>query len=248
MANNFNTWHRAIDSWAFEGTLSQLHGAAWWLGLVCGFVKKLMKITTDQLVKDFKPRQLPITLVWARNHKKETNLRCRIMWKKKGALNVCFEGAGNPPGGGGFKYGTNNSVDVAMVLARVVLLAYMQNGELLHLDHGFPVRMIIPVEKSSPVKSLSALSGRGPSSPERKLRYGKAKANALLKPGRKNSGLNSKSSNLRHVEVVGNNLMSMRECGGGVGIGNRARREWVKEGVACGNYLPQATYKYITKN
>eukprot|EP01018_Ginkgo_biloba_P011086 Gb_14156 [translate_table: standard] len=62
----------------------------------------------------------------------------------KEALDAFFEGAENLPGGGGSKYGTSISVDVAMDPARDVILAYMQNGELLHPDHSFPVRIIIP--------------------------------------------------------------------------------------------------------
>eukprot|EP01018_Ginkgo_biloba_P005168 Gb_23840 [translate_table: standard] len=144
-----------------------------WTVEVCGLVKKPMKITMAQLVEEFKPRQLPVTLVCAGNRRKEQNMvkqtigfnwgaggvstsvwrgarlsdllrRCGIMSKKKGALNVCFEGAENLPGGGGSKYGTSISVNAAMDPARDVILAYMQNGELLHPDHGFPVRMIIP--------------------------------------------------------------------------------------------------------
>eukprot|EP01018_Ginkgo_biloba_P036894 Gb_03107 [translate_table: standard] len=43
------------------------------LASVYGFVRKLMKIAMAQLVEEFKPRQLPITLVCARNRRKEKN-------------------------------------------------------------------------------------------------------------------------------------------------------------------------------
>lgn len=66
------------------------------------------------------------------------------MSRKKGALNVCFEGAEDLPGGGGSKYGTSIKKELAMDPARDIILAYMQNGEQLVPDHGFPVRMIIP--------------------------------------------------------------------------------------------------------
>ncbi|GER49225.1 nitrate reductase [Striga asiatica] len=62
----------------------------------------------------------------------------------KGAMNVCFEGAEDLPGGGGSKYGTSLRREVAMDPSRDIILAYMQNGERLSPDHGFPVRVIIP--------------------------------------------------------------------------------------------------------
>lgn len=70
--------------------------------------------------------------------------RCGIYGRKNGALNVCFEGAEDLPGGGGSKYGTSVKKEVAMDPSRDIILAYMQNGDLLMPDHGFPVRIIIP--------------------------------------------------------------------------------------------------------
>ncbi|GLJ12378.1 hypothetical protein SUGI_0189720 [Cryptomeria japonica] len=144
-----------------------------WRVEVCGLVKRPMQLSMEQLVEEFKPRELPVTLVCAGNRRKEQNMvkqtigfnwgaagvstsvwrgarladllrRCGIMSKKKGALYVCFEGAEDLPGGGGSKYGTSISVDIAMDYARDVIVAYRQNGELLQPDHGFPVRVIIP--------------------------------------------------------------------------------------------------------
>ncbi|XP_010538973.1 PREDICTED: nitrate reductase [NADH] 2-like [Tarenaya hassleriana] len=72
---------------------------------------------------------------------------CGIMSKKAGAMNVCFEGVENLPGeagSGGSKYGTSIKKEYAMDPSRDIILAYMQNGQLLTPDHGFPVRMIIP--------------------------------------------------------------------------------------------------------
>ncbi|KVH56140.1 cytochrome b5-like heme/steroid binding domain-containing protein [Cynara cardunculus var. scolymus] len=63
---------------------------------------------------------------------------------KKGALNVCFEGAEDLPGGGGSKYRTSLRIEMAMDPTRDIILAYMQNGEKLLPDHGYTVRMIIP--------------------------------------------------------------------------------------------------------
>ncbi|KAH9321358.1 hypothetical protein KI387_015997, partial [Taxus chinensis] len=149
--------------------------ASWdeWRVQVCGLVKRPMQLGMAQIVEEFKPREIPVTLVCAGNRRKEQNMvkqtvgfnwgaagvstsvwrgarladvlrRCGILSKKKGAMCVCFEGAEDLPGGGGSKYGTSVSVDVAMDYARDIILAYRQNGELLKPDHGFPVRIIIP--------------------------------------------------------------------------------------------------------
>lgn len=144
-----------------------------WTIEVCGLVKRPAKFTMDQLVNEFRFREFPATLVCAGNRRKEQNMvkksigfnwgaagvstsvwrgvplrdvlkRCGIMSRKKGALNVCFEGAEDLPGGGGSKYGTSIKKELAMDPARDIILAYMQNGEQLVPDHGFPVRMIIP--------------------------------------------------------------------------------------------------------
>ncbi|KAH1096865.1 hypothetical protein J1N35_013786 [Gossypium stocksii] len=132
-----------------------------------------MKLMMDQLVKGFQNRKFPVTLVCVGNRRKEQNMiklmmsfnwgasgistsmwkgvplrdvlkRCEIYSKKHGALNVCFEGAEHLPRGGRSKYGTNIKKELAMDPAQDIILAYMQNRELLTLDHGFPVRIIIP--------------------------------------------------------------------------------------------------------
>ncbi|KAF5179908.1 Nitrate reductase [NADH] [Thalictrum thalictroides] len=144
-----------------------------WSIEVCGLVKRPMKFTMDQLVKEFPSCEFPVTLVCAGNRRKEQNqvkqtigfnwgaagtstsvwrgvrLRdvlklCGIRHRRNGALNVCFEGAEDLPGGGGSKYGTSITKEIAMDPSRDIILAYMQNGKLLSPDHGFPVRMIIP--------------------------------------------------------------------------------------------------------
>lgn len=144
-----------------------------WTVEITGLVKKPMRLTMHQLVTEFPSREFPVSLVCAGNRRKEQNMvkqtigfnwgaagvstsvwrgvplrailkRCGIMNKKKGALNVCFEGAEDLPGGGGSKYGTSLTKEMAMDPARDIILAYMQNGERLSPDHGFPVRMIIP--------------------------------------------------------------------------------------------------------
>ncbi|CAI9114666.1 OLC1v1015438C1 [Oldenlandia corymbosa var. corymbosa] len=144
-----------------------------WTVEVCGLVKRPMKFSMEQLVKEFPAKEFPVTLVCAGNRRKEQNMtkqsigfnwgaaaistsiwkgvplrailkRCGIYSRKNGALNVCFEGAEDLPGGGGSKYGTSIRKELAMDKSRDIILAYMQNGALLSPDHGFPVRMIIP--------------------------------------------------------------------------------------------------------
>ncbi|XP_022990801.1 nitrate reductase [NADH]-like [Cucurbita maxima] len=144
-----------------------------WTVDVCGLVKWPTKFTMDQLTNEFGFREFPATIVCAGNRRKEQNTvkqtigfnwgaavvatsvwggvplrdvlnRCGIFSRKNGAVNVCFEGAEDLPGGGGCKYGTSIKVEFAMDPARDIILAYRQNGEELAADHGFPVRMIMP--------------------------------------------------------------------------------------------------------
>ncbi|XP_051192559.1 nitrate reductase [NAD(P)H] [Lolium perenne] len=144
-----------------------------WTIEVTGLVKRPCRITMEQLATEFEAVELPVTLVCAGNRRKEQNMvrqsagfnwgpgavstsvwrgarlrdvlrRCRVMGEAAGADNVCFEGAEDLPGGGGCKYGTSLRRAVAMDPARDVILAYMQNGEPLAPDHGFPVRLIVP--------------------------------------------------------------------------------------------------------
>ncbi|RLN08354.1 hypothetical protein C2845_PM11G24430 [Panicum miliaceum] len=144
-----------------------------WTVEVTGLVKRPARLTMEQLVTEFEAVELPVTLVCAGNRRKEQNMvrqtvgfnwgpgaistsvwrgarlrdvlqRCGVMGAAAGAANVCFEGAEDLPGGGGCKYGTSLRREVAMDPARDVILAYMQNGEPLAPDHGFPVRVIVP--------------------------------------------------------------------------------------------------------
>ncbi|RZB69349.1 nitrate reductase [NADH] 2-like [Glycine soja] len=144
-----------------------------WTVEVTGLVKRPNRFSMKNLVKDFHHREFPATLVCSGNRRKELNImkptsgssntagsastsvwrgiplrhvlrRCGILARAKGALHVCFEGAEDLPGGGGSKYGTSISRDLAMDPTRDVILAYMQNGEHIPPDHGFPVRLIIP--------------------------------------------------------------------------------------------------------
>ncbi|ESW13102.1 hypothetical protein PHAVU_008G168000 [Phaseolus vulgaris] len=144
-----------------------------WTVEITGLVKRPTRFTMDRLVREFPHREFPATLVCAGNRRKEQNMvkktigfnwgsagtstsvwrgvplrhvlrRCGILTRGKGALHVSFEGAENLPGGGGSKYGTSISREMAMDPSRDIILAYMQNGEPLAPDHGFPIRMIIP--------------------------------------------------------------------------------------------------------
>ncbi|KAE9609005.1 hypothetical protein Lal_00020447 [Lupinus albus] len=145
-----------------------------WTVEVTGLVNRPTRFTMDQLVNNFPSREFPATLVCAGNRRKEQNLvkqsigfnwgaagvstsvwkgvplysilkQCGIYNRTKGALHVCFEGAEDLPGGGdGSKYGTSIMRDVALDRSRDIILAYMQNGERLTPDHGFPVRIIVP--------------------------------------------------------------------------------------------------------
>lgn len=145
-----------------------------WTVEVTGLVKQPTRFTMDRLVREFPSREFPVTLVCAGNRRKEQNMvkqsvgfnwgaaavstsvwrgvllrqvlkRCGIQARSKGALHVSFYGAEDlPGGGGGSKYGTSIKREIAMDDSRDVILAYMQNGEPLAPDHGFPVRVIIP--------------------------------------------------------------------------------------------------------
>ncbi|KAI3778552.1 hypothetical protein L2E82_07930 [Cichorium intybus] len=125
-----------------------------WTVEICGLVKRPARFSMTQLVNEFPSREFLVTLVCAGNRRKEQNLtkqtigfnwgavgistsvwkgvtlvhilkRCGIYSRKKGALNVCFEGAEYLPGGGGPKYGTNINIEMAMDPARDEDVGYM---------------------------------------------------------------------------------------------------------------------------
>jgi len=83
------------------------------------------------------------TSVWRGAPLRDVLRRCGGV--ERGARYVCFEGADDLPGGdgGGCGYGTSIALKRAMD-PMDVMLAYMQNGEPLLPDHGFPVRVIVP--------------------------------------------------------------------------------------------------------
>lgn len=58
---------------------------------------------------------------------------------------ACFAGPkGELPKGDDGSYGTSMLLSKAMDPAQDVLIAFKQNGQFLHPDHGFPCRMLIP--------------------------------------------------------------------------------------------------------
>lgn len=57
---------------------------------------------------------------------------------------VCFEGADSLTKCNGGGYGTCITIERAMDESSDILLAFMQNGEKLRPDHGYPVRAIVP--------------------------------------------------------------------------------------------------------
>jgi nitrate reductase (NAD(P)H) len=155
-----------------HGHVPKAHWEDWTIE-VTGLVKNPTQFSMDQLVNDFPSREFPVTLVCSANRRKEQNMvkqtigfnwgpcatstsvwrgvplrnmlkRCGIYSRNSGALYVCFEGAEELPGGGGSKYGTSILCEVALDRTRDIILAYMQNGDVLSPDHGFPVRVIVP--------------------------------------------------------------------------------------------------------
>jgi nitrate reductase (NAD(P)H) len=139
---------------------------------VTGLIKRPAQITMEQLAMQFEAMELPVMLVCAGNRRKEQNMvrqsavfnwgpgavstsawrvarlrdvlwQCGVMGEATGADNVCFEGAEDLAGGAGASTAPASGA-IAMDPARNVILAYMQNGEPLAPDHGFPVRLVVP--------------------------------------------------------------------------------------------------------
>nr|CAB3447063.1 unnamed protein product [Digitaria exilis] len=152
------------------------HGAvprgdwATWAVEVAGLVRRPARFTMDELVREFRPLELPVTLACSSGRRKEQNMTRQTLgfhwgpgavstslWRgarlrdvlgrcgvERGAKYVCFEGGDDLPGGGGCRYGTSITCVRAMDPTMDVMLAYMQNGGPILPDHGFPVRLIVP--------------------------------------------------------------------------------------------------------
>ncbi|KAK8091060.1 hypothetical protein PG994_000565 [Apiospora phragmitis] len=116
-----------------------------------GMVEQPIKLTLSDLLKDFEQVTYPITLVCAGNRRERAecslwtgvvigDLLKRAM-PKRGAKYVCLEGADKLPNG---YYGTSVKLNWAMDPNRGILVAHKMNGEMLHPDHGKPVRVVVP--------------------------------------------------------------------------------------------------------
>jgi nitrate reductase (NAD(P)H) len=137
-----------------------------------GLVDRPIKLTMAELVQ-LPLHTMPITLQCAGNRRKEQNLikkgmgfdwgTCAVstnVWTgvlmtdllkyvgiksvEDGAKWVDFFGPSGEVPNGDTIYGASHHRHVMMDPTRPVMLAFMQNGELLHPDHGYPVRLLIP--------------------------------------------------------------------------------------------------------
>lgn len=119
------------------------------------------------LIQDYRQVTYPITLVCAGNRRKEQNMVRKTkgfswgaagvstaLWTgvsladllsravpKRGARYVLFEGADKLPNG---YYETSIKLAWAMDPERGIMVAYKMNGEVLHPDHGKPLRVVVP--------------------------------------------------------------------------------------------------------
>jgi nitrate reductase (NAD(P)H) len=137
-----------------------------------GLVNRPMKLTMGELVK-LPLKTVPVTVQCAGNRRKEqnmikkgmgfdwggaavsTNIWTGVLMKDvleyvgiksldEGAAWVDFFGpAGEVPNGDTI-YGASHHRHVMLDPTRPCMLVFMQNGELLHPDHGYPVRLLIP--------------------------------------------------------------------------------------------------------
>src|SRR3569833_2811270 len=138
-----------------------------WEFTVEGMVENSIRMTVRDLLADYEQLTYPITLVCAGNRRKEQNVVRKTkgfswgaaglstaLWTgvalgdlisraapKRGAQYVCFEGADKLPNG---YYGTSVKLNWAMDPNRGILVAHRMIGEVLHPDHGKPVRIVIP--------------------------------------------------------------------------------------------------------
>jgi len=132
-----------------------------------GLVSEPLTFSMDELAA-LPSMSIPVTLTCAGNRRKEQNMTkqtigfswgaaatsCGIWtgvrlrdvlelagYDKSKARHVCFVGEGELPKG---NYGTSIDINTACDPAGDVMLAYEYNGEKLHPDHGYPVRVLIP--------------------------------------------------------------------------------------------------------
>jgi nitrate reductase (NAD(P)H) len=137
-----------------------------------GLIDRPVKLTMAELVK-LPLHTVPITVQCAGNRRKEQNLIKKGMgfdWGSSavstnvwtgvlmrdllnyvgihdvsaGAKWVDFFGPSGEVPNGDTVYGASHHRAPMMDPTRPVMLAFLQNGELLHPDHGYPVRLLIP--------------------------------------------------------------------------------------------------------
>ncbi|KAK0388670.1 hypothetical protein NLU13_4913 [Sarocladium strictum] len=138
-----------------------------WSFTVEGMVANPITMTVRDLIEDYVQQTYPITLVCAGNRRKEQNVVRKTkgfswgaaglstaLWTgvpigdllsrakpMRGARYVCFEGADKLPNG---YYGTSIKLNWCLDPNRGVMVAHKMNGDVLHPDHGKPVRIVIP--------------------------------------------------------------------------------------------------------
>jgi len=139
---------------------------------ISGLVGRPMKIMMDELVR-LPTVTIPVTLQCAGNRRKEQNLietgigfhwgcaaastsiwtgvpltslfeHVGIKSKEDGANWINFDGPSGEVPLGDTTYGASHSREACMNPARPCMLAFLQNGQLLHPDHGYPVRLLMP--------------------------------------------------------------------------------------------------------
>jgi len=136
---------------------------------ISGLVDRPCKITMAELVS-LPKISVPVTLNCAGNRRKEQNLIQKgigFHWGCAAASTVVWTGVPlrellkyvgiqptakwinfeSPQGEvpqGNTTYGASHARNVCMNPARPCMLAFMMNGELLHPDHGYPVRLLMP--------------------------------------------------------------------------------------------------------
>uniref|UniRef100_A0A7S4T3X5 C2H2-type domain-containing protein n=1 Tax=Alexandrium monilatum TaxID=311494 RepID=A0A7S4T3X5_9DINO len=139
---------------------------------ISGLVDRPMAFSMDELVR-LPTVSVPVTLQRAGNRRKERNLiqkgigfnwgcaaastsiwtgvplralmkHVGIKSQEEGANWINFEGPTGEVPQGDTTYGASHARGAMMNPARPVMLAFMMNGELLHPDHGYPVRLLIP--------------------------------------------------------------------------------------------------------
>uniref|UniRef100_P36842 Nitrate reductase [NADPH] n=1 Tax=Leptosphaeria maculans TaxID=5022 RepID=NIA_LEPMC len=138
-----------------------------WEFSIEGMVANPLKITLRQLLEEYENVTYPVTLVCAGNRRKEQNVVRKskgFAWGAAGvstalftgvvmkdvierakplrkAKYVCMEGADKLPNG---YYGTSVKLNWVMDPNRGIMLAHKMNGENLSLDHGKPLRAVVP--------------------------------------------------------------------------------------------------------